>query len=441
MPAMGRRFRAVGRLMRGGSFAAVGALLLCLLAALFFVESPHRATYMLRMTAGDPLSRRHAIAESLVKHLPEGGRLKVVLAQTRSSDESLRHVSEGHLDVALVQGAMPPYPHVQEVAPLVDESLHLLVRTDPALGLEGLRGQHVNLGEDLEGARGLATDVLRFVGFEAGRDYIDDAVTSRQLELMPVEQLPAATFVVSSLPSRIAAKLIRERGYRLVELPIGRALAMRTFGVATTTIPAYTYSYDPAVPPTDITTPGSPMLLVANAKVPRDAIRLLLDAVYDPSFIRDANLLGLTSEGLGHGTQYPLHAGTISYLERNRPILTSDSMSWLENLRSFIVSSLLAVYLAFQWWARRKALGFETFLAEVTAIERAALDIEVGNELDPARLYELRRRLTAIKAHALDAFAGGSLKDSELMNAFLTHATDVRTYLTSLIHAARVRQR
>lgn len=431
------RILAPLRQPRAALFLAIS--LLGLTVVYFYLETGIEKSYSLRATGGSQTARRHEVLELLARRLERYHGVTVAVVPTRGSEEALEKVSSGALDFALVQGGLTPRAEVQEVAALVPEPLHLLTRTDTSLGMAGLRGKRVNMGEAGSGTRTLSEQVMSFAGLQPNRDFIELNYSTSQLESLSDADLPDAAFVVSSLPSPVATALIGRGGYRLLEIPFAEALSLRVYGVDSVVIPAYTYGVQPALPPADLRTVGSAMLLVANESVPAAAIYRILQAILDSPFGREAGFEALTADTLFGRPQMEPHAGTVAFLKRDDPLFSVGSFEWVESARSLVVSLIVGLYFAISWWRRRHALGFEPYIAAVTDVEREALTLELAPVLDLQSLLQLRHRLTKIKNEALDAFAKGRIAGDELMTAFLAHANDARGYLNAMILHERER--
>jgi TRAP transporter TAXI family solute receptor len=425
--------------IRRNRFALGFALLAIIFAiSLFFTKTAPQAHH-LRLTAGDANGRRHELAKILAG-LSQSSGLEIEVVPTAGSAAAASAVASHEVDVALIQGGLDPIPGVREVGTLYPEPLHLLVRGELAEGgLVALRGRRVNLSTRGSGTRHLALQALSFVELEPGRDIIEDEMSYADIESAEPEALPDAMFMVSSLPSPVAAFLIQKRGYRLLPLPIGHALNIRDFRIGEATIPAYTYEYVPPVPDGELKTIANHLLLVAHPDVDPNAIAELIDLVYGGEFSRAANLPALRALAADRITEYPLHEGTNLYTRRDEPLLTSEVIDNVESMRSFLVSMAVAAFLFWRWYSRRKSLGFEAFIDEVTRIERRALELEKKPEMDLHELMVVRHRLSEMKNDALEKFARGELKGEEFMSSFLTHVTDVRNYLNMMILHERER--
>jgi TRAP-type uncharacterized transport system substrate-binding protein len=425
---------------RWGFVAAVAAVGL---AALFLFLETRPRTYRLRVTGGDPLGSRHRIAALLAQEAKPGG-VALTVVGTSGSREALEKVASGELDLALVQGGIGQKEGVEQVAAVAVEPLHLLVKPEleaavRARGLAALRGKRLNLSTKGSGTRKLAEEALSFAGLEAGRGYADAADDYAALERLPYEKLPDALFTVSLMPSSVVEYLIRHDGYRIVPVPIGRALALRDFAVREAVIPAYAYGVAPPAPPADTPTLGTQLLLVARRDTPPEAVSRLLSTLLDGRFARAANLPVPDEAEIVRAPEMPIHAGTTAYLRRNDPVLTGDRVETLENLRSFVASVAVAAFLIWRWLRQRRYLGFESYFTEVTRLEQEALTLERQAIPPVGELLRLRAELGRVKTEALERFARGELKGAELMSGFLTHVNDVRGHLTALVMSERER--
>jgi TRAP-type uncharacterized transport system substrate-binding protein len=409
-----------------------GALAL-LLAGVLLLLARRTPTWHLTLSAGDALGQRHALAEVLVRQARARG-VDLTLVPCGGSEEAMALVQEGRFDLALVQGGLPAGGGVRQVTALLPEPLHLLVRAEHlAGGLDALRGKRLNLSTPGSGTRQLALEVLEFAGLRPGRDFVDESHSYEQLEATDPAALPDGVFLVSQLPSPVAAHLIARGGYRLLPLPFGQALGLRDPALEEVLVPAYAYGLFPPVPAEACPTVAPRLLLVAHERVPEAAVGRLLETLLSGDLAREARIPVLTPELLQRFAKLPVHPGTSAFLRRTEPVVTHETIDNLESLRSFFVSCAVAAFLLWRWRARRRSLGFEAYIAEVTGIEKRALELELAPTLDLRELLRLRLRLTELKNEALDRFTDGGLQGEELMASFLTHVTDVRHYLDRLV--------
>ena len=434
------------------------------LAFYFYWHAPRERSYLLRLTGGDAHGTRHQLAQVLGANAA-AQRLTLEIQATAGSEEALDHVNRRSLDIALVQGGLraDDRPHVRQVATLHLEPLHLLVKEELAravsANLRALESKTVNLGAVGSGTHSLAAEVLAFAGLEAQQPdrpggYVATTLGGRQLAAEKDRtRLPDAVFLVSSLPSETAKSLVNKHEYRLVPLAFGEAFALDALAeasqeagppssrvekgrVAATTIPAYTYRVEPPVPPTALPALGTRLLLVAHEDVDAQAVRRLVDAVYATEFASasrpplDARLLELPPE-------FPWHAGTRDYLDRNTPLVSGVVMDSAQKGFAIFAAAASGLFVLWQWLKLRgqflRDRGFGKYIREVTRIEEKAARIERDQLGGLQQLLELRDELARLKTEALDRFTAGELAGHELLQGFLVQVNDVRGYVDRLI--------
>ena len=435
------------------------------------------SAHPLRITGGQKSGTKHEFARKLADFSGTFG-VQLTVVEGAGSIESLDEVEAARVDLALVQGGIDskPWGRVRQVAALHFEPLHLVVRdhlhAEVVRDLGALKGRTINLGQQGSGSEALALRVLAFAGFqptEPGHPGDFEPLRQSHEELMairPPQSLPDAAFTVASLPAPDVRALIQKHHYRLVPLPFCEAFAGHVMAdrvdpaeadqpkrlakqgpglvdpvhLRETIIPPSSYGLHPSEPATPLPTIGARMLLVANVDVPDEAIKRLLEAVYETEFAEIARP-PLDPSMLEIPPEFPRHPGSIRFQQRNRPLIVGDDLEVLEKTLSLVFAVIGALFVAWQWARRRyrrlRELGFEAYLLKVTAVEQAALGLELASKLELAPLLELQANLGRLKAEALGRFTQGELEGEGLMSGFLTHANDARDYLARLILHAR----
>ncbi|MCA9607395.1 MAG: hypothetical protein KC619_17435 [Myxococcales bacterium] len=429
------RLESASRNPRLALVLAITAGLVTLVSLGLALRSPERT---LRISAGDEQGRRHQVAQVLRDHLEEHG-IHVVLEPTSGSADALERVASGRLDAALVQGGLPCGPRIREVAPLTFEPLHLLVRDAAILRLDDLRHRRIDLGPEGSGTRALSLELLALVHMQPGRDFEEEPLSYDELQSKPADQLPDAFFHVSTLPSPVAEFLMRRRGYRLLALPYADAMHLRDIAVRPGRIPAFAYGVSPAHPPEEVPSIATRMLIVARDDADEDTIRRILEVLASDTFARDSRLPERLETAAMTQPEIPLHHGAEQWLRRNDPLVTPELIDNVESMRSFLVSLFVALFLGWRWWRARQLLGFEKYLHQVTDLEREVLKLELEADLDLIRLLQIQRRLGQLKNEALEGYGAGRIASADLLNGFLAHVTDVRSYLNALVLHERER--
>ena len=447
--------------------AALFLLALGIAAAIFVSQSGPRV-YRLSISGGNEEGLRHQIAERLAAESVIHG-VTFRLVATSGSREALDLVESRKLDAAFVQGGFDPslHPHVRQLTALHVEPLHLLVK--PAIqrlvadNLTALKGKTVNLGPTGSGTHELGRDVLKFAGLESVRDdgeadyFVSTLSYGELLRETDATKLPDAIFTVSALPSPVVRALVVRKRYQLVPLPFGEALALDALnrgtsktrpgtsirlsdvsriGIYPAQIPPFTYGIEPPMPTREIVTFGPRMLLVANEITPTRAVLQVLEAVFSSPFAQiskpplDASLLDTSPE-------YALHPGALRFRELNKPVVAGDVIDLLEKGTSLSGAVLGALFFLWQWvrqhFRRKRAMGFESYMLRVAAIEEKALELEMEARLEIRELLNLQRELNLLKKEALGRFAEGKLEGGQLISGFISHVNDARNYLNRLI--------
>ncbi len=450
------------RALRDSLLAVLGLAALATAVALLF-HTPQATRTSLTLTAGSRSGLRHQIALALANEAQPYG-LNFEVIATAGSENALEQVNARKIDVALVQGGLEVSnrPHVRQVAALHVEPLHLLVKPEVAeevkkSGLVALRGKTINLSSRGSGTHTLSRELLKFVGLSSGeeggpRDYTASHIGYGELLKQAADELPDALFTVSSLPSPVASALVERHGYRLVALPYGDAFSLSAVGqlgenaapsggvdkrrVYDTVIPAYTYSVSRAEPPQPVPTLGTRLLVVAHEDVPAAAVEQMLDAVFRTAFVQVARP-ALELSLLDLAPEFPAHPGNERFRERNKPLIASEMVDYLEKSLAIVATVLSGAFFLLQWsksrTRRRRERRFETYLTKVVGIEQQALALEQLSKMNLRLLLDLQRELGRLKIEAVARFAEGQLEGEHLMTGFLTMVNDARNHITRLL--------
>jgi len=419
----------------------------------------------LRISAGSAAGTRHQLALSLASNLAEQT-IELEVIPSDGSEESLEWLEANRIDLALIQGGLVPTKpsRVRQLCPLVTEPMHVLVK--PALGDEirksnllSLRGKKVNLGAGSSGTRLLAEAVLDFLELqvlegepkEESKDYVrSDHMSHDELEHAAFDDMPDAIFLVSTMPSPLAHRLIENQGYQLVGIPFGTAFSQSSTIDDTASksrkidrrfyspcvIPAYSYGVDPDTPESDLPTIGSRMLLVANSKVSDIAIERTLTGVFNTDFTRNI-IPGLDSSWLDLPNEYVLHPGVQGYRDRNKVLIASDLIDYLEKVLAIMATLAGAAFFSYQWYSehrrQQRENRFGEFMTRVIRIEQQALESELSAKLQLVDLIRLQQELALLKSDAVQGFVSGEWQSPTMLNGLLALINDTREQITRLI--------
>ncbi len=454
------------RRWRRGRFAfALG--LLALAAGLWTAaRSEPPAAGRVTLTAGDAGTTRFVVARALAREVKARG-IDVDLVAAPDTDSELAAVDSGRVDFALVPGAfrIEAFQHVQQVAPLYVEALHLMVKQElrepVGASLAGLRGRVIDLGPPGSAGADLAAAVLAFAGIPTADGAGAGSTRIRSFALAELDALiargdrdalPDAVFHLATVPSLLAQRLVRSGRYRLEPLafadafrlsalieenrPSGPAANIERPFVLDTVIPEFAYGTDPAVPPKRLHTLGTRLLLVSSARVSSQTVARILDAAFASRFAH------IVEPPLEHAVlalpkRLTLHAGTIEFENRDKSIITQDSVDEVSNSLS-VLGALVggSIFLASAWRQRRQARTdavFGAYMLRVAEVSRKAVELELSASIELTALIGLQRDLLQLQGEALERFAAGELGNQATLSDLLAPLNSAREHVGDLL--------
>jgi TRAP-type uncharacterized transport system substrate-binding protein len=396
-------------------------------------------TYVVTMTGGDIVTNRHYLAKSLQSEAEKAG-ITLIVKPVHGAIAELEAVSEGKVDMAIVQGGLETtYPNVEHVATLIVEPVHLLVKPG-VKGMADLRGRSVNLGPKDAGVRDIGIVLTRFAGYAENEDYVETNYSDEALLALPEHKMPDAILTISSVPSYLVEILVKKHHYGIAEIPFPEALSLRHGWVANGQILGYTYNLNPAVPDRTIVTVAVNMHLVANSRVDPLLVEKLLEVLYAPSLASHFRQ-PLDEKRITIPSGYPFSAGLTRYLHRNDSLLTLEM--WNKIQSSFALAmSFAGMFIVIIRWFRgvpqsiRHDAELHACLAEVGACERELSKMEASKDLDRTRLADLDARLVEMKADLLSRYPSLNLEDPRLLEVLLGCLRDAGARLHALLARA-----
>jgi len=202
-------------------------------------------------------------------------------------------------------------------------------------------------------------------------------------------------------------------------------------------VPANTYGVTPAVPDKPLHTVGTRAVVIANASVPKIAVRRLLQVLYESDFARRAGIPPLNDSLILRAAEYPNHAGTVAYLHRHDPWINKDFIDNVMNLRGLAVSIASAVVLLWQWFRRRRSSEMNGYLRTCTQLEIEAARASLRNEFTEEQLAACLRQVSELKVDALAKHLAGAFPGDQQFAALLSRLESLQRSLPSLMTERR----
>jgi TRAP-type uncharacterized transport system substrate-binding protein len=390
-----------------------------LLAAMtYFVWGLLPRSYHLTISGGDILSNRHQLAVAM-RDEGAGAGMNLVVRPISGTFDILNAVNEKKIDVALIQGGLDAsLPNIRHVARVLPETLHLLVQDD-INSLQDLKGKIINLGSAHGGTRVIGEQVLAFSELRLGIDYAPSTHSAEELLALPERKMPSAVFNISTVPSFLAEELIKHRGYKLLEIPFPKALAMRHGWVADAELLPFTYKTNPPVPDKKIVSLGVNLFMVCNKDVPDMAVLRLLDVLYS---VGVGNVMRTTIDpaAISMPSGYAHSGGTELFLKRNEPLFSEENVERFKAMIGLLMSSVTFLVMGLRWLRGRGEnrlaveREFRGYVRLAAQCNETLLQLEIGPGVAPEEREQCFRRMASLKAALLARLSQVKTLDNNL---------------------------
>lgn len=314
----------------------------------YFVYGLLPKKYTLTISGGGILTNRHHLARVLQTEAVKSG-LTLEIEPISGSMDTLKAVSEGKLDLALVQGGLETkMSKVSHVAMLPPETVHIIVKPEIE-NIEDLKGKAINMGVAGGGTRIVAKQILDFFNLKENTDFVEKNYSDEELFNMNPQKLPDAIVSISYIPSYVADYFVKQHGYKLLDVPNSDALGLRHAWVEDSQILPCAYNVTPPVPEEEISTVGVNLEIIANSDVDPHAVSKFLEVLYNSS-IENEIKQPLVEETGDSFSAYPLSTGTIAYIKRNEPLFSMEKVDNLKNLFGSVMAGLSTLMVVVKWF-------------------------------------------------------------------------------------------
>ncbi|MES2856804.1 MAG: TAXI family TRAP transporter solute-binding subunit, partial [Bdellovibrionota bacterium] len=184
---------------------------------------------------------RQAFVEKLAEELTKNG-ATVKLVPMKGTDEVQQALIGKSLDLGIVMGGFTEEnsQDLRELMPLYIEPLQLLVKenlyAEVSADFGKLRGKTINMDDQHTGTHALAWEVLRFADMIPDDLKVDQKLSftptfynAEELKAVKDSDLPDALFVSAVVPSLSVQSLVKDHGYRIVQIPFGESFSLDRF--------------------------------------------------------------------------------------------------------------------------------------------------------------------------------------------------------------------
>ena len=390
----------------------------------------------------------HPIALNLSNMVVRLGRRATVL-QTKGSLHNLKLLAEGGADLALFQPGSrknleelaPALLELEEqkidpaqlervafVANLYSQPLHIAVRKGSGIeSLQDLKGKVVNLGPELSADYPMSRLLLQSLDLQPGENHRNMPYTDL-IDAFDRDEVDAA-FITVGMQADVFRTLARTGKVRFLSIPNNEALAAMELHLSPFKVPRGIYEFEgEAVPGADIQTVATGAHLITRSDVESGFVEKITKEILKTPFQKENRLGELFEQGKPFASSrpfFPVHEGAKwVYVPDTRTFITPELIDMWESLRSFFVSFIVAGFLGFQWYQKRKDRTKETrldyYIRKVIEIERQQMTLDTEKKSnDMEKLQRLQDQLTNLRQECFKDFSGHQLQEEPGTDCFL----------------------
>jgi hypothetical protein len=359
------------------------------------------------IAAGAPEGESYVLAAALVQVAERTyPNLRLELRATAGTDENLRLLESGEVQLATAQADVPVGPHAQAVAHLFADHFQLLVRPDRTVrSFADLKGRRIALPRRGGQYRSFV-DIADHYGLKA-TDFIFIGVNEEDANARFRRGEADAAFRVRALGNPSLVGLAGDGRAELLAIAQGAAMQLRHPAFEPAVIPQGTYRGDPPLPEADLATVKVDRTLLARTDADPEAVRMLTEILHahrhalaeaiPEDFAEVRPLLAtIRRPPVENGLGPPLHPGAVAYYDRDQPSFVQQNADYL----ALLLTVLLLVWSWIAQFARRLERGRKD-AADAYSRETVALLKQARTSQDPAHLEQLSDRLLGLLTEAV----------------------------------------
>ncbi|GAB4228343.1 MAG: TAXI family TRAP transporter solute-binding subunit [Methyloligellaceae bacterium] len=343
-------------------------------------------TASLRLGADRLNSEPHEMATAIahvVQRTHPGVRITVV--ETAGSNENIKLLSEGKLDLALSRADVVSQENVSLVAVLYQDMFQLLVEASSDIRtIKDLEGRRVAIPPINSGQYRAFWFLANQYGVAPER--VNAIPMPGPMAMAAIRQGDVeAVFRVRGPRNFRLRMLINQKRLRMIPIDQGAAMHLRQPAFRPAVIPKGTYRGDPPVPERDLRTVAVDRLLIARNDLRNTIVRAITRVLFEQRrdmALRTPLAALIRQPSLEEGTALPVHPGAAAYFDREKPSFLEEKAEFLALLLSFcvVVGSLV---LGFNRRLNERRKGrIDDYTAELLELEKLAQTAKTIPELN-----------------------------------------------------------
>ncbi|MEE9439915.1 MAG: TAXI family TRAP transporter solute-binding subunit [Saprospiraceae bacterium] len=322
----------------------IGALLLIFATLVLYSAKKYFSKHevqVLKIGAGSKSGEAYqfaqAIAEVMNRYHPE---VKIEVLVTAGSSENMKLLEAGQIDLATVQADIEAVPSARIVSNLYPDMFQLIVRKDANIEtFKDLKGKRMALPS--EGGGQWVSFWNTANHYDVYKDDIKNIALSGSAATDAfIKGEIDAIFKVRAPRNGTIGRLLNSVPSMLVPIEQAPAMKIKQPSLDTGIIPSGTYSGNPLIPANDLITVAVNRLLVANVTADDEAVKLITQILFERrmELLKTTPLAGFISQpDWNAGTFIPVHKGSQSFFEREKPSYFVQNADFLALLISLIL--------------------------------------------------------------------------------------------------------
>ncbi|MDX2216689.1 MAG: TAXI family TRAP transporter solute-binding subunit [Oculatellaceae cyanobacterium bins.114] len=400
-------------------------LLACLIAAFFsiaWVVLTGSQVRELTLAAGDPEGESYILSQAIAQVITANNpKLHVTVISTSGSDENLKLLENGKVNLATAQADVPAGSSARAIAVLYRDLFQLVVRQDAGVHQFTDLLNRIILLQPNSGEFYSFMELATHYGFSL-ESFQLNFVSNQQADELFRQKKADALFRVRTLNNDYITRVVQQAQGQLLPIEQAEALRVHHPTLESAVIPKGVYQGNPAIPSTNLPTIAVPRLLLTSTRLDNATVREIAqilgehrreiaNALPDEHAEIRPLVTNFKRPSPTAGTGIPQHPGAIAYYERDRPTLFSTTMAFLiKNAGLFIAISTLpagSLIGLWEWWQRLKQRADERkILADQyirDAIQNMDVEINLHPRLRQKQLQEKQNTLEQVFNQAADA--------------------------------------
>ena len=384
------------------------------------------------IAGGPPDGHYQQLAEALAEELAHRLEIRVKVAKTDGSLENLHSLESNEVQLGLYQSETKVILERNDnsettarfIANLYPEYLIPIVSAAVAPDLTQLQDSVVSCNEKLSGDHAMLTLLMDHLGHGSHPKYISYKKLPQAIRKGDVD----LAIISCGLEAPVLGQVLKDNHIKMADIPFLGSFVSKNMALTKRTIPAGYFAMQPTpVPSHDFETVTTQSQLLASEKTPVRIVEAVTEILMDPRFQRKMKLTDLATGGEEYARshpEFPIHIGASNiYNPELKPLINPDFVEGTEGLRSFLVSIIVAIWLARRWWHRRTLLSQEhrldRYIRDILQIERDQIGVDGDQQNDADALQQLLDRVTHLRQAALTEFTAHELNEDQAVDCFV----------------------